>query len=66
MSSIEKGMPEWKTGILLNPRKNRFVQISFNDLVSATAVDKTKVEVLELFASVVGDHASKVLSEFRL
>lgn len=66
MASIEKGALEWKTGILLNPRKNRFIEVSFDDLVSATAVDKTKVDVLELFTSVVGDYASKVLSEFRL
>ncbi|SDY98157.1 hypothetical protein SAMN05421881_10927 [Nitrosomonas halophila] len=38
MASIEKGPLEWTTGILLNPRKNRFIEVSFDDLVSATAV----------------------------
>jgi hypothetical protein len=28
--SIESNMPEWTTGILLNPRRNQIVEISFN------------------------------------
>ncbi|MGF1626760.1 MAG: hypothetical protein ACFCVH_17915 [Alphaproteobacteria bacterium] len=65
-AAIESDSSEWQVGILLNPRLNHFVRISFDEIVSVTAAGNSKVEVLELFSSVVGDEALALLSEFRL
>ncbi|QXO71691.1 hypothetical protein [Morganella morganii] len=60
LSSIEGGADEWKTGVLLNPRANKYIEIDFNELVSITASGRTKLELLELFSSIVGDYAYKL------
>ncbi|AER31634.1 hypothetical protein [Pantoea ananatis] len=59
-SSIEGGTDEWKTGILLNPRANKYIEIDFNELVRIVAAGRTKLELLELFSSIVGDYAYKL------
>lgn len=59
-SSIEGGAEEWKNGILLNPRANKYVEISFHDLVKVAGAGRTKLELLELFSSIVGDYAYKL------
>ncbi|ASY74588.1 hypothetical protein [Pectobacterium polaris] len=59
-SSIEGGADEWKTGLLLNPRANKYIEIDFNELVSIAASGRTKLELLELFSSIVGDYAYKL------
>lgn len=59
-------MPEWAIGVLLNPRRNKVVEISFNELIDIAAAGKSKIEILELFSSIVGDYALKALPEFRL
>lgn len=59
-SSIEGGMNEWKTGVLLNPRANKYIEIDFNELVRIAAAGRTKLELLELFSSIVGDYAYKL------
>lgn len=65
-SAIEHDAPEWTSCILLNPRLNHVVEIPFNDIIGATAAGRSKVEILELFSSIVGDYALKALSEFKL
>jgi hypothetical protein len=65
-SSLESNSIEWQTGILLNPRLNHIVEVSFDELVATTAAQKSKIEILELFSSIVGDYAQKILPEFRL
>lgn len=65
-SAIEHDIPEWTNCILLNPRLNHVVEIPFNNIIEVTAAGRSKVEILELFSSIVGDYAIKALSEFRL
>ncbi|EOE5320606.1 MULTISPECIES: hypothetical protein [unclassified Providencia] len=59
-SSIEDGIEEWKTGILLNPRTNKYIEISFHELVKIAGAGRSKLELLELFSSIVGDYAYKL------
>ncbi|MBU6955286.1 hypothetical protein [Hahella sp. HN01] len=65
-SAIELGTTEWLTGVLMNPRLNRVVEVSFNELIQVTAAGKSKIEIIELFNSVVGDYALKELAEFKM
>ncbi|CNH10948.1 Uncharacterised protein [Yersinia enterocolitica] len=59
-SSIEGRTAEWNTGILLNPRANKHIEISFHELVKIAGAGRTKLELLELFSSIVGDYAYKL------
>lgn len=65
-ASIESDVPEWSTGILINPRRNKVVMVSFNELIKVTSAGRSKIEILELFSSLVGDYALRSLPEFRL
>jgi len=65
-SAIEQNTLEWKSVTLLNPRKNYVVDLSFNEIIEVTAAGKSKIEILELFSSMVGDFALKALPEFKL
>ncbi len=64
ISVMESGAKEWERVILLNPRKNNFVEISFNELIELTAAKKSKIDIVELFSSMVGDYAVRALPEF--
>ncbi len=59
-SSIEGKGEEWSSGILLNPRLNKFIEIDFDELIKMTGAGRTKIEILELFSSIIGDYAYKV------
>lgn len=59
-SSIEGGSDEWESGILLNPRLNKYIEIKFDDLVKVAGAGRSKIEILELFSSLVGDYAFKL------
>lgn len=54
-AAVENGSREWSIGILANPRLNMFVKFSFDDLVDIAGGGKSKVELVELFAAVLGD-----------
>ncbi len=58
--SLEGKCSEWKTGTLLNPRLNKYIEIEFNELISVSAVGRSKLEILELFESIVSDYSSKL------
>jgi len=60
--SIENDGNEWTECVLVNPRRNAIVEVRFNDLVRATSAGRTKVELLELFAWLVGDRGSRAIS----
>lgn len=64
-ASLENKTFEWNEIFLLNPRKNYMVEITFNEIIELTAGGKSKIEIVELFASMVGDYALKALPEFR-
>lgn len=60
-SSIEKGTPEWTNGILMNPRLNHFLEVSFDEIITVIAAGRSKVELLELFSSMVGEYTLRML-----
>lgn len=61
-SSIESGIPEWTHGILINPRLNRVLEFSFNDIVTIIGAGRSKVELLELFSSMIGEYTLRLLA----
>lgn len=58
-ASLENDTPGWSEGILLNPRLNLLLKLPFNELIAVTAAGRSKVELLELFSSMVGDRAAQ-------
>jgi hypothetical protein len=54
-SSVESNVPEWSEAILINPRLNRVVELSFNEIINVIGAGRSKVELLQLFSSMVGD-----------
>ena len=65
-ASIERGSKEWKKCILLNPRLNHMVEMPFDEAIGLSADGRSKVEILEMFAFVVGEYGLKALSDFDL
>lgn len=61
-SSVEGRGHEWSHGILLNPRLNRVVALPFDDIIKVIAAGRSKVDILQLFSSLAGDHAFRMLS----
>lgn len=59
-SSIEGDGEEWKSGILLNPRLNIYIEFKFDDLITVAGAGRSKIEILELFSSLVGDYVYKL------
>ena len=62
-SAIEHGSAEWTRCVLLNPRLNKYFSFFFSDIVQITAAGRSKVEILELFASVIGKDTLRKVSE---
>lgn len=62
--SIEQDSDEWTGCVLLNPRLNHLVEISFGNVIGLAAGGRSKVEILELFSSIVGDHGLRAVSDF--
>ena len=58
-AKLEEKAAEWQTGILLNPRSAKLVQISFSELVNVTGGGRSKLEILELFGSIVATRAAE-------
>jgi hypothetical protein len=56
--SVENGSPEWSEVVLMNPRLNCIVAIPFNEIIAVAGDGKSKVELLELFSSMVGERRS--------
>lgn len=59
-SSIEGRSEEWESVILLNPRLNKYIEIKFDELIKIAGAGRSKVELLELFSSLVGDYTYKL------
>lgn len=60
-SSIENGIPEWTNGILINPRLNYVLELSFDEIIAVIGAGRSKVELLELFSSMVGEYTLRML-----
>lgn len=56
-ASIESGAPEWRDGVLVNPRLNRIVRLPFDQIIDVVGAGKSKVDLLQIFSSVVGSDA---------
>lgn len=61
-SSIEGKATEWSNALLINPRLNAIVEVSFNETIQVIGAGRSKVEILELFSSMVGDHNNRMVS----
>lgn len=55
-SSIERDSSEWTSCILLNPRLNYMLDVSFDEIIKLVAGGRSKIQLLELFSSIVGDY----------
>jgi hypothetical protein len=53
-ASVEGNGSEWSEGILLNPRSAHYVILKFDDFLQIISAGRTKVEILQLFSSMVG------------
>jgi hypothetical protein len=53
--AVEHGTAEWSHVILMNPRHCTRFSMSFDQLVRMLAAGRSKVEILELFATIVGE-----------
>ena len=62
-AKIEKDTSEWSHCILLNPRLNHLLEISFDEIIGFTTAGKSKIELLELFTVVVGDYGIRASSD---
>lgn len=60
-AAIESGAPEWSHGALINPRLNLTVEISFDELVRLAGGGMSKIEMVEVFSSMMNDKASHAL-----
>ena len=47
---------EWETGTLLNPRRNLMFTFSFSELLSIVTPCKSKIELLELFTTIIKEY----------
>lgn len=65
-ASIERDGMEWERCILLNPRRNHVLEISFDEVIGLSGGGRSKVEVLEMFAFVVGEYGLKAVNDFDL
>jgi hypothetical protein len=57
-ASIESGGEEWDEGVLLNPRSASYVIFKFGALLNVISAGLAKVEIIQLFASMIGTRNS--------
>ncbi len=62
-ASVEGSGTEWSEIILLNPRLNTVIKISVGDLIDVIAAGRSKVDLLQLFASMASSHNAKLLGQ---
>ena len=61
-SAIEKNNPEWTSLALLNPRRNVVVEFYVDEVIGLVCHSASKVEVLQLFATLVEDFSLNSLA----
>lgn len=61
-SAVEGRGEEWTSGVLLNPRLNTAVVFKFDDVIGIIGAGRSKVDILELFSSLVADRAERLLT----
>jgi hypothetical protein len=55
--SLERGTSEWTEAVLVNPRRNFLVRLPIDEIVSVLGAGRSKVELLELFSTMIGDRS---------
>lgn len=60
-AAIGQGRLEWTHAVLLNPRLNKMVQVSFDELIALVSAGRSKIEILETLEALVGDEASRLV-----
>lgn len=58
-ASIEGHGDEWQDFVLLNPRSGAKVSMKFDSFLSIISSGRTKVEILQLFQSLVGSRLTR-------
>lgn len=59
-ASLESNSREWAHGVLLNPRSALSVSFSFDQFLEIVSAGRSKIEILQTFASMVGSRHEKV------
>lgn len=52
--SLRAGTPEWRRGVLINPRLNLIVDVKFDELLYVISSGRTKLEMVQIFSSMIG------------
>jgi hypothetical protein len=60
--SVEISSPEWSDAVLMNPRLNLTMELPFTEIITIASGGKSKVDVLELFAAMVGERKGRSLA----
>lgn len=58
-ADIEGRGDQWRDFVLLNPRRGEKVSMRFDDFLSAISSGRTKVDILQLFQSLVGSRLTR-------
>ncbi|KAB0325509.1 hypothetical protein F3B38_17850 [Janthinobacterium lividum] len=58
-ADIEGRGEQWRDFLLLNPRRGESVSMRFDDFLSAISSGRTKVDILQLFQSLVGSRLTR-------
>lgn len=58
-ADIEGRAEQWRDFVLLNPRRGEKVSMRFDDFLSAISSGRTKVDILQLFQSLLGSRLTR-------
>lgn len=58
-ASVEGRGKEWESFVLLNPRSGEMVMMTFNSFLAIISSGRTKVDILQLFLSLVGSRLTR-------
>lgn len=53
LNSVDRDGEEWKVCVMINPRLNKFLDITFNELIELTSPLGSKVELIESFRAAI-------------
>jgi hypothetical protein len=61
-AALEGRGQEFTEGVLINPRLNLVVRLSFKELTELLGAGRSKVELLQVFASLVADRSAHLVA----
>lgn len=62
-SSVEDGIAAWSDALLVNPRLNKIVKVYFDEVIQVIGAGRSKIDILELFSFIVGDHNARMIAQ---